>query len=166
MIPGYGHAVLRTTDPRYLCQREFARKHLPDDPLFKLVDTVYQVMPGVLKEHGKTKNPYPNVDSHSGVLLSHYGLHEHDYYTVLFGAGRAFGVLSQLIWARALQFPIERPKSVTRWPRPWPASASPLAPRRCLLSRAQRVAARPPQGQGEAAAVQAVNTGPSSHLSR
>ena len=42
VVPGYGHAVLRTTDPRYLCQREFALKHLPDDPLFQLVDTVFQ----------------------------------------------------------------------------------------------------------------------------
>ena len=64
VIPGYGHAVLKQTDPRYTCQREFALKHMPDDRLFKIVETIYQVMPGVLTEHGKTKNPYPNVDSH------------------------------------------------------------------------------------------------------
>jgi len=113
VIPGYGHAVLRKTDPRYTSQREFALKHLPNDPLFKLVNTVYEVMPGVLTEHGKTKNPYPNVDSHSGVLLKHYGLTEYDYYTVLFGVGRAYGVLAQLFWDRALGLPLERPKSVT-----------------------------------------------------
>ena len=113
VIPGYGHAVLRKTDPRYTCQRAFALKHLPDDPLFKLVNTVYEVMPEVLTEHGKTKNPYPNVDSHSGVLLKHYGLTQYDYYTVLFGVGRAFGVLAQLFWDRALGLPLERPKSVT-----------------------------------------------------
>ena len=118
VIPGYGHAVLRKTDPRYTSQvrlalpvawpgmtwggvawrglawraaspcthardsgtharvtaslqREFALKHMPDDELFHLVNTVYEVMPGVLTEHGKTKNPYPNVDSHSGVLLKY-----------------------------------------------------------------------------------------------
>jgi citrate synthase len=71
VIPGYGHAVLRKTDPRYTCQREFALKHMPDDELFHVVDTIYKVMPGVLKEHGKVQNPYPNVDS--GVLLWHYG---------------------------------------------------------------------------------------------
>ena len=76
VIPGYGHAVLRKTDPRYTCQREFALKHLPDYDLFKLVNTVYEVMPGVLTEHGKTKNPYPNVDSHSGVLLKYYGFEQ------------------------------------------------------------------------------------------
>jgi len=113
VIPGYGHAVLRKTDPRYTCQREFALKHMPDDPLFKIVSTIYEVMPGILTEHGKTKNPYPNVDSHSGVLLWHYGFREAEYYTVLFGVSRAFGVLSQLFWDRALFLPLERPKSVT-----------------------------------------------------
>lgn len=113
VIPGYGHAVLRKTDPRYECQRQFALKYLPDDPLFKIVSTIYEVMPGVLTEHGKTKNPYPNVDSHSGVLLWHYGFKEYQYYTVLFGVSRAMGALSQLFWDRALGMPLERPKSVT-----------------------------------------------------
>lgn len=113
VIPGYGHAVLRKTDPRYMCQREFALKYMPEDPLFKIVSTIFEVMPGVLTEHGKTKNPYPNVDSHSGVLLWHYGMKEFQYYTVLFGVSRAMGALSQLFWDRALGMALERPKSVT-----------------------------------------------------
>ena len=113
VIPGYGHAVLRKTDPRYTCQREFALKHMPDDRLFKIVETIYQVMPGVLTEHGKTKNPYPNVDSHSGVLLWYYDFKQYQYYTVLFGVSRAMGALAQLFWDRALGLPLERPKSVT-----------------------------------------------------
>jgi len=113
VIPGYGHAVLRKTDPRYTCQREFALKHMPDDALFKVVDTIYSVMPGILKEHGKVANPYPNVDSHSGVLLWHYGFTQYQYYTVLFGVSRAVGALSQLYWDRALGLALERPKSVT-----------------------------------------------------
>jgi len=113
VIPGYGHAVLRKTDPRYECQRQFALKYLPDDPLFKIVSTIYEVMPGVLTEHGKTKNPFPNVDSHSGVLLWHYGFKDFNYYTVLFGVSRAMGALSQVFWDRALGMPLERPKSVT-----------------------------------------------------
>ena len=280
VIPGYGHAVLRKTDPRYTSQvrlalpvawpgmtwggvawrglawpgvacgvslhahardscthacvtaslqREFALKHMPDDELFHLVNTVYEVMPGVLTEHGKTKNPYPNVDSHSGVLLKyaprrlhaactlppahhrhtaarsvhaccgaqslfprprggvarpiprrrlldavssrparhrasltwhttpgtprpaqrtaascsgraapgasppalplrrHYGLNEYDYYTVLFGVGRAWGVLAQLFWDRALGLPLEVRASAPPRIRPhfgWLASAS------------------------------------------
>ncbi|CAO3630959.1 unnamed protein product [Cunninghamella echinulata] len=111
VVPGFGHAVLRKTDPRYMAQREFALKHLPEDPLFALVSKLYHIIPGVLTEHGKTKNPWPNVDAHSGVLLKHYGLVEQDYYTVLFGVSRALGVTSQLIWDRALGLPLERPKS-------------------------------------------------------
>ncbi|KAJ1953985.1 citrate (Si)-synthase [Dispira parvispora] len=113
VVPGYGHAVLRKTDPRYTCQREFALKHLPTDPMFKLVSQLYNIVPGVLTEHGKTKNPWPNVDAHSGVLLQHYGLVEQDFYTVLFGVSRGLGVLSQLIWDRALGMPLERPKSLS-----------------------------------------------------
>ncbi|MCX7973484.1 MAG: citrate (Si)-synthase, eukaryotic [Candidatus Aminicenantes bacterium] len=113
VVPGYGHAVLRKTDPRYLAQREFALKYLPDDPIFKVVSLVYEVAPDILMKHGKAKNPWPNVDAHSGCLLYHYGITEYDFYTVFFGVSRAIGVLSQLIWSRALGFPIERPKSVT-----------------------------------------------------
>lgn len=113
VIPGYGHAVLRKTDPRYAAQRAFALKYMPDDPLFKIVGTIYETVPDVLTEHGKTKNPWPNVDSHSGVLLVKYGFTEQNYFTVLFGVSRAFGVLSQLFWDRALGFPLERPKSIT-----------------------------------------------------
>jgi len=113
VIPGFGHAVLRKTDPRYTCQREFAQKHLPDDELFKLVSLLYKVVPAVLTEQGKVKNPWPNVDAHSGVLLQYYGLREPNYYTVLFGVSRAIGPLANLVWDRALGLPIERPKSVT-----------------------------------------------------
>lgn len=113
VIPGYGHAVLRKTDPRYTSQMEFCKKHLPNDPLFKLVNMIYQVAPGVLTEHGKTKNPWPNVDAQSGVIQWYYGLHEEDFYTVLFGVGRAIGVLANIVWDRALGYPLERPKSVT-----------------------------------------------------
>ncbi len=113
VIPGYGHAVLRKTDPRYESQREFCLKNLPDYPLFKVISMIYQVAPGVLKEHGKAKNPWPNVDAQSGVIQWFYGLTEWDFYTVLFGVGRALGVLTNITWDRALGYPIERPKSVT-----------------------------------------------------
>jgi citrate synthase len=113
VVPGYGHAVLRKTDPRFIAQREFALKHLPDDPIFKVVSKVFEVAPDILTQHGKAKNPWPNVDAHSGCLLWHYGVTEYDFYTVFFGVSRALGVLAQLIWDRALGLPIERPKSVT-----------------------------------------------------
>ncbi len=113
VVPGYGHAVLRKTDPRYTAQREFALKHLPDDEIFKVVSALYEIVPDILMEQGKAKNPWPNVDAHSGCLLYHYGVKEWDFYTVFFGVSRAIGVLSQLIWSRALGLAIERPKSVT-----------------------------------------------------
>ena len=113
VIPGFGHAVLRKTDPRYTAQREFCLKNLPDYPLFKLVSMVFKVAPDVLTEQGKVKNPWPNVDAHSGVLQWYYGLTEWDFYTVLFGVGRGIGVLANIIWDRALAYPIERPKSLT-----------------------------------------------------
>ena len=112
VIPGYGHAVLRVTDPRYECQRRFALKYLPDNELFKVIETLYQVVPDILKEKGKVKNPYPNVDNHSGVLLWNYGMKEYEFYTVLFGISRSLGCLSQYFWDRALNMPIERPKSI------------------------------------------------------
>lgn len=113
VVPGYGHAVLRKTDPRYTCQKEFCEKHFPNDELFILVNTIYKIMPGILTTHGKTKNPYPNVDAHSGVLLQHYGMTQQSFYTVLFGLSRQLGVFSGLVWDRLQGRPLERPKSVT-----------------------------------------------------
>lgn len=113
VIPGYGHAVLRKTDPRYTAQQEFAKKNCPDAELVNIVWMLLEVVPPILAETGKVKNPWPNVDAHSGALLMHYGLIEHEFYTVLFGVSRALGVLASLCWDRALGFAIERPKSVT-----------------------------------------------------
>jgi citrate synthase len=113
VIPGFGHAVLRKTDPRYMAQREFCQKHLPDDKIFKFVDSLFRIVPPILEKHGKAKNPWPNVDAQSGVIQWYYGVREYDFYTVLFGIGRALGVLSNIVWDRALGYPIERPKSLT-----------------------------------------------------
>ena len=114
VIPGYGHAVLRKPDPRFTALIEFGlnRPEIANNDLFKLVKKTSEVAPGVLLEHGKTKNPHPNVDSASGVLFYALGLKEPLFYTVIFGVSRALGPLAQLIWDRALGLPIERPKSV------------------------------------------------------
>jgi citrate synthase len=119
VIPGYGHPVLRKTDPRYTAQLEFGKAHFPEDPIFKLAAMVYEVVPGVLREQGRAKNPWPNVDAISGSLQQHYGIKDGDgkdiygFYTVLFGVSRALGVTANAVWARALGQPIERPKSLT-----------------------------------------------------
>ncbi len=113
VVPGYGHAVLRKTDPRFQAQMEFGKKHMPNDELCQTVWNIYETVPPILQSLGKIKNPWPNVDAHSGALLVHYGLVEYEFYTVLFAVSRALGVLASLCWDRALSFPLERPKSVT-----------------------------------------------------
>lgn len=116
VIPGYGHAVLRVTDPRFTAFRAFGLKHMPDDPIFAIMNKVFEIVPGILLEQGKAKDPWPNVDAGSGSLLYNFGMKEFSYYTVLFSVSRALGMLSQLIVNRALGAAIERPKSVTtKW---------------------------------------------------
>ncbi len=119
VIPGYGHAVLRKTDPRFTAQLEFGKTNFPEDPIFKLASMVYEIVPEVLIEQGKAKNPWPNVDAISGSLQQHFGIQDQDekgmygFYTVLFGVSRTLGVSANAVWARALGQPIERPKSLT-----------------------------------------------------
>jgi len=130
VIPGYGHGVLRITDPRFTSFYEFGKKHCPNSDVFKTVATVFEVVPDYLRSLGKIKNPLPNVDAASGSLLYHYGLKEGVYYTVLFGVSRTLGVAAQAIWYRALQMPISRPKSVTTQWLEAAAKAAPAAPSR------------------------------------
>ena len=113
VIPGYGHPVLRETDPRFTAQLEFGRKYAADDDLFKLVEMVYKTVPRILTEHGKAKNPWPNIDAISGALQYYCGMKEYDFYTVLFGVGRIMGITANLVWARAMLAPLERPQSIT-----------------------------------------------------
>ena len=113
VIPGYGHAVLRCPDPRFSAFIKFGQDHIEDDDVFGIVDLLFKVVPDVLQDHGKAKNPWPNVDAASGSLLYYYGLKEFNFYTVLFSISRSMGMISQMVWERALGIPITRPKSVT-----------------------------------------------------
>lgn len=69
VVPGYGHAVLRKTDPRYTAQREFALRHLPNDPLFKLVAQIYKIVPNILLEAGKAKSEFTEISDKAGIVL-------------------------------------------------------------------------------------------------
>lgn len=111
VIPGYGHAVLRKTDPRFTAQQEFANKYIKDDKMINLANQLYRVVPPILSSIGKIKNPWPNVDAYSGSLLYHYGIKEYTFYTVMFGVSRALGVLASLVNDRIYGMPIERPTS-------------------------------------------------------
>lgn len=113
VIPGYGHAVLRVTDPRFTAFLEFGKKHMPKDEVFGIVEKLFNIVPQILIEQGKAKDPWPNVDAGSGALLYHYGLKEYIYYTVIFGVSRSLGICAQLILSRAIGEPITRPKSIT-----------------------------------------------------
>lgn len=113
VIPGYGHAVLRKPDPRFMAQRTFAEDNMADSDLVKIVWKIFDVVPPILGTMGKIKNPWPNVDAHSGSILVSFGFTQYNFYTVLFGVSRALGVLAAQCWARALGMPLERPKSVT-----------------------------------------------------
>ncbi len=113
VIPGYGHAVLRCPDPRFTAFMEFGKNHIHDDDVFDIVKLLFDVVPPVLQEQGKAKNPWPNVDAASGSLLYYYGLKEFEFYTVLFSVSRAMGMVAQMVINRALGIPITRPKSVT-----------------------------------------------------
>ena len=116
VVPGYGHAVLRITDPRFTAFLAWGKKNIPEDETFQLVARVFDVVPEVLKQVQKIKDPWPNVDAGSGALLYHFGLTEFPYYTVLFSVSRALGVCAQAVVARAMGWPLERPKSVTtKW---------------------------------------------------
>jgi citrate synthase len=116
VIPGYGHAVLRCSDPRFTAFIDFGKAYIQNDDIFSIVGSLFEVVPSVLKEQGKAKNPWPNVDAASGSLLYYYGLTEFNYYTVLFSLSRAMGMVSQMVINRALGIPIMRPKSITtKW---------------------------------------------------
>ncbi|HKM93585.1 MAG TPA: citrate (Si)-synthase [Prolixibacteraceae bacterium] len=111
VVPGYGHAVLRQTDPRFTAQMEFADKYIKNDKIINIVNNLYEVVPPILGDVGKIQNPWPNVDAYSGALLYHYGIKEYSFYTVLFGVSRSLGVLASLVMDRVYGLPIERPSS-------------------------------------------------------
>jgi citrate synthase len=113
VIPGYGHAVLRVTDPRFTAQNKFGARYMPDDEIYRLANLVFQTVPDVLAKTNKVKSPWPNVDAITGALQYHYGITQFDFYTVLFGVSRSLGLTTHAVWCRALGRPIERPKSLT-----------------------------------------------------
>ena len=113
VIPGYGHGRLRTTDPRYTHLKALSLEIMSDKDLVRLVHASENIITEVLTGLGKVKNPNPNVDAHSGVLLYELGLKEFEYYTVVFAVSRAMGCFANIVWQRAIGLPLERPGSMT-----------------------------------------------------
>jgi citrate synthase len=102
LIYGFGHAVLRSEDPRATIQYLLGERICPDDPLFRTAANMRKVAVKVLKENPKVANPYPNVDAVSGTLLNAVGLTDSDYYTVLFGWARIVGIAAQIVDERTI----------------------------------------------------------------
>lgn len=113
IIPGFGHAVLRDQDPRFLALYEIGKEAYPDEIVFRLVDKLVQLVPTILRKQGKIRNPNPNIDSISGALLYHFGIKELDFYTLMFAMSNVLGISAQLIYNQAIFTPLIRPRSVT-----------------------------------------------------
>ena len=112
---GFGHAVLRTEDPRATAQFALGQEICPDDENFKIIRTLREVAPRVLAENPKISNPNANVDIASGALLYHIGLTNPTYYTTFFGWARVAGIGAQIVDERSVMrngkgTPIYRPK--------------------------------------------------------
>ena len=97
LVYGFGHAVLRREDPRAAIQYAFGKEHFANVELFQTAHALREVVPGILKENPKIKNPYPNVDAVSGTLLTAAGFTKPDYYTLLFGWSRVAGIACQIV---------------------------------------------------------------------
>ncbi|HJL97029.1 MAG TPA: citrate/2-methylcitrate synthase [Candidatus Poseidoniaceae archaeon] len=116
-IFGFGHAVLRSEDPRATVQFDLGSKLCPDDENFKIITTLREVAPRVLAENPKISNPNANVDISSGALLHHAGLTDPTYYTTFFGWARVAGIGAQIVDERTVfrdgkGIPIYRPKYI------------------------------------------------------
>ena len=114
---GFGHAVLRTEDPRATVQFALGEELCPDDENFKIITTLREVAPRVLAENPKISNPNANVDIASGALLHHIGLTDPTYYTTFFGWARVAGIGAQIVDERSIMrngkgTPIYRPKYI------------------------------------------------------
>ncbi|MDP6985676.1 MAG: citrate/2-methylcitrate synthase [Candidatus Thalassarchaeaceae archaeon] len=117
-IYGFGHGVLRAEDPRARLLIELGSEICPDDEHFQVVKALREVVPPILKEHPKIKNPYPNVDLASGSLLHAIGFRKPHYYTTFFGWARVAGICAQILDERNSRdgrgVPIYRPKYIAK----------------------------------------------------
>ena len=114
---GFGHAVLRTEDPRATVQFALGQEICPEDENFKIITALREVAPRVLSENPKISNPNANVDIASGALLHHIGLTDPTYYTTFFGWARVAGIGAQIVDERSVMrdgkgTPIYRPKYI------------------------------------------------------
>jgi|TARA_Y100000996_G_scaffold415361_1_gene409603 citrate synthase len=116
-IFGFGHAVLRSEDPRAAVQFELGEEICPDDEYFRTIRVLRHIAPMVLAENPKISNTNANVDIASGTLLNFVGLSQPEYYTTFFGWARVAGIGAQIVDERTVMrngkgVPIYRPKYI------------------------------------------------------
>ncbi len=119
---GFGHAVLRVEDPRATVQYKLGEEICSEHPLFLMAKAMRIQGVEFLKKQPKVSNPYPNVDSVSGSLLTAMGFDDESYYTVLFGMSRCVGIAAQIVYEREQArdgkgTPIIRPKYIYSGPK-------------------------------------------------
>ena len=115
LIYGFGHAVLRTEDPRATLLYQVTKENYPNHPLVRMAHILRTAGTKILHENQKISDPYPNVDAISGIMLTAAGFPYPEYYTVLFGLARVVGISRQIVYEReeargGKGTPIVRPK--------------------------------------------------------
>ncbi len=108
VIPGFGHASLSIEDPRFSLFLEFVHSHSITSPYIEVVKKLCTIVPPILKQLGKVRNPNPNVDLITGSLLHAVGVTDKRFFTVLFGISRLLGIAAQYLIANTLTLPIMR----------------------------------------------------------
>jgi citrate synthase len=90
-IPGFGHRVYKTYDPRAKVLCPLAGMLAETNPdCSKMLHTAERLEEMVVAELGKEKKIFPNVDLYSGIIYNALGVPE-DLYTVLFAVSRVSG---------------------------------------------------------------------------
>lgn len=113
-LPGFGHRVYKTTDPRAKILKHYCRKLLNkpgmDSPLFDIAQQLEEI--ALSDDYFLSRNLYPNVDFYSGLILKAAGI-PNDMFPVLFAIGRTPGWIAQ--WremTRSPGFRICRPRQL------------------------------------------------------
>jgi citrate synthase len=110
-IPGFGHAILQVPDKRFALIMDYMKTIAPSDPRLSLADRLQFLGTEALKASAM-RNPAPNADLAVAAALGAVGLRDSELCLAIFALGRTLGILSNMVWDRALQIPIEYGVSV------------------------------------------------------
>ncbi len=100
LIFGFGHAVLRSEDPRASLLYDITAERYPTHAFVRMAHLLRKIGARVLAENPKISDPHANVDAISGVMLAAAGFFYPEYFALLFGMARVVGVARQIIYER------------------------------------------------------------------